>query len=70
MAALAKRDFGVIFYYNFKRGLITKDCFEEMIAVLKNDFPSLRTIERKYLQFKRGLFPLDDDPRPGRSVEV
>ena len=70
MAALVKHDFRVVFYYNFKRGLTTKDCFEEMIAVFKNDCLSLRTIERWYQQFKHGLFLLDDDPRPGQPVEV
>ena len=66
MAALAKRDFLVILYYNFKRGLTTKDCFEEMIAVFKKDCPSLQRIK----QFRRGSFSLNHEPRPGRPVEV
>ena len=70
MASLAKCDFRIIFYYNFKHSLTTKVCFVEIIAVFKNDCLSLRTIERWYQQFKHGLFLLDDDPRPGQPVEV
>ena len=69
MAVFAKHDFRV-FYYNFKHGLTTKDCFEEKIAVFKNDCPSLQTFERWYLQIKCWLFSQDDDSRPGRPVEL
>ena len=67
MAELTKRDFQVI---NFQRSLTTKECFDEMSAVFRDDCPSLRTIERWYLQFKRKSFSLDDDLRPGRPIEL
>ena len=41
-----------------------------MIAVFRNDCPSLRTIERWYLEFKHGSFSLDHNLRPGRPFEV
>ncbi|CAH0719195.1 unnamed protein product, partial [Brenthis ino] len=47
-----------------------QECLDEMISVFGQEALSLRTIERWYLQFKRGAFGLDDDPRPGRPIEV
>ena len=41
-----------------------------MSAVFRDDRPSLRTIERWCLQFKRKAFSLDDDPCPGRPIEL
>lgn len=70
MTSLNKRDVRVIIYYNFKRGLSKQECFDEMCSVLGQEVPSVRTVERWYLQFKRGEFELDDDPRPGRPAEV
>ncbi|KAK2580009.1 hypothetical protein KPH14_007665 [Odynerus spinipes] len=41
-----------------------------MKDVFDDTCPSLGTIERWYLQFKRGVFSLEDDPRSGRPSDV
>lgn len=50
-------------------GLSTKQCEEEVEKLFDKNCPSLRTIER-YLNFKRGLFNLEDFPRSGRPTEI
>ena len=70
MTTLTRRDFRAIIYYNFARGLSKKECFNEMSEVFGEDFPSVRTVERCYLQFRRGSFVLEDQPHPGRLSDV
>lgn len=70
MATLTARDYRAIMLYNFQRGLPKSECHEEMKRVFQENCPSLRTIERWYKQFQRGLFKLEDDARTGRPVEV
>lgn len=41
-----------------------------MCSILGQVVPSVRNVERWYLQFKRGDFELDDDPRPGKPAEI
>ena len=70
MATLTKRDFRAIIYFNFSRGLSKEDCFKEISEVFSNDCPSVRTVERWYLQFRRGVFDLEDEPHTGRLSNV
>ena len=50
MATLTTRDFRAIISYNFPRGLRQQDCFKEMSELFSEDCPSVRTVERWYLQ--------------------
>ena len=70
MASLTNSQMRAIIYYNFRRELSRQQCHEEMKRILGDTAPSLRTVERWYKQFKRGIFELEDDPRPGRPSEV
>ena len=63
MPTRTRRNFRAIIYYNFLRGSSKKDCFEEMSEVFSEDSPSVRTVERWYLHFRRGLLDIEDDLR-------
>ena len=63
MATLTRRDFIAIIYYKFAHGLSKEECFIEMSEVFVEDCPSARIEERWYLQFRRGSFVLEDQPR-------
>lgn len=68
MATLSHRDYRVIFYYNFKRGLSYQECYNEMSATFGEECPSTSTVFRWYKEFQRGSFDLDDDERSGRPI--
>lgn len=70
MASLIRSDLRTIGYYNFKRQLSTDKCMKEMRAVFGNNCPSLRTIQRWYLQYQCNKFNLDDDLHLERPAEV
>lgn len=70
MASLTNSQIRTIIYYNFRRELSHQQFHEEMKRVLRDTGPSLRTVERWYKQFERGVFDLEDDPRPDRPREV
>lgn len=62
----SREHFRAVIFYNFKRGLTRQQCFEEIISVFNNEAPSLRTVERWYLEFQRGRTNLGDENREGR----
>lgn len=68
MACLSHRDYRVIFYYNFTRGLSYQECHEELSDTFGKDCPSISTVFRWYKEFEKGNFNLDDDERTGRPV--
>lgn len=68
MASLGNREYRVIFYYNFKRGLSYQECHEEMFGAFGKECPSLSTVFRWYKEFQRGNYNLDDEERPGRPI--
>jgi len=70
MTTLTRRDFRAIILFNWKKGLTDSQCYEEMSTVFSDSSPSLRTIQRWYLNFKRGNFNLEDDERSGRPVSA
>ena len=47
-------------YYNFARGLSKEEFLKEMSEVCGEDYPSVRTVERWYLQLLQGSFVLED----------
>ena len=70
MASLTKKKIRAIVFYNFRRDLLRQQCYKEMVHELDKDAPSLRTVGRRYKQFERGDFNLEDHPRPGRPRDV
>ena len=56
--------------HNWKIGLADSQCYDEMSSVFADFNPSLRTIQRWYLNFNRGNFNLEDDERSGRPVSA
>jgi len=70
MESFTKREFRTIILYNFKRQLPDFECYNEMRGCFGDNSPSLRTIQRWYLQFRRGVLTLEDDPRSGRPHEA
>ena len=70
MATLTRRDFRAIIYYNFARGSSNEECFKEISEVFGEVCPSVRSVKRWYLQFRRGSFVLKDQPHAGRPSDV
>jgi hypothetical protein len=70
MESLNRRDFRVIILYKFKRRISDSEFHEEMSNVFWGNSPSLQTIQRWYLQFRRGIFNLADEPRSRPSDAV
>ena len=60
----------MIINYNFARGLSKEECFKELSEVFGEDCPSVRTVERWYLQFRQGSFVLEDKTHTGRPLDV
>ena len=48
----------------------TESLFSIISEVFGEDCPSVRTVERWYLQFRRGGFVLEDQPHAGRLSNV
>ena len=48
-----------IMFYNFQRDLFCQQCQEEMVRVLREGAPFLRTVKRCYKQFVRSDFNLE-----------
>ena len=57
---LSKEHYRAVIFYNFKRGLSRKQCFEEINRVLGDKSCSLATIKRWYNEFQRGRLSLSD----------
>ena len=70
MATLTRRDFRAIIYYILARGLSKGEFFKEISELFGEDCPSVRTVDCWYLQFRRGNFVLDDQPRTERPSVV
>jgi histone-lysine N-methyltransferase SETMAR len=63
---LEREHIRAIIFYNWKRGLTSAECEEEMRQTLGTSAPHRTTISRWYTQFDRGQDTLKDDSRPGR----
>ena len=59
-----------VIQYLHKKGLTPKDIHNDMVATLGKDAPSYAKMKSWVAEFKRGRQSLEDDPRPGRPVNV
>lgn len=66
MASWSRNEIRAVLRYNFARGLDVDQCLEEMTLALGDDCPHRTTIFRRYREFKRGNFSLEDAERTGR----
>lgn len=67
---LSKTHFRAMMFYDFKKGLNFTDCHQNLIKAFADDAPSIHTVRRWFIEFKRGRHSLEDDHRSGRPADA
>lgn len=66
---LKNRDFRVMIFYDFKRGLDFRQSHENLVNAFGPSVLSERTVRNWFDKFKDGYESLDDEPRSGRPSD-
>ncbi|XP_061705471.1 histone-lysine N-methyltransferase SETMAR-like [Cydia pomonella] len=63
---LTRRDFRVMIYYDFKKGLKPQECFELLVSTFGESACSRATVFNWFAEFKRGRETFEDEAKTGR----
>jgi [histone H3]-lysine36 N-dimethyltransferase SETMAR len=61
--------FRAMMFYDFKKGVDFKQCYESLVKVFGNEAPSRSQVHFWFKEFERGRQSLEDGPRTGRPSE-